>query len=204
DDMRGNSPGAVLTTHTYTLSRSLKILSQIRSQVQERNSCLLLLSHHKWSQTSVSRIFLLCWKTGLHDEEEIPIVEFCSAIPFAAMSARFLIVHFGCAIGDYTVNISAPFLPGYSFHHENLLVIQHFCSGISPIIDARFEHSTQPKREAKSPITYTIDALETSNDSVNLTFFSTGNSTKGRDFKAQLYTGTTSRNYVITAALPVL
>ncbi|KAG8329246.1 hypothetical protein J6590_090883, partial [Homalodisca vitripennis] len=30
-DMRGDSRGAVLTTHTHTLSRSLKILSQIRS-----------------------------------------------------------------------------------------------------------------------------------------------------------------------------
>ncbi|KAG8310567.1 hypothetical protein J6590_062044 [Homalodisca vitripennis] len=29
--MRGDSRGAVLTTHTHTLSRSLKILSQIRS-----------------------------------------------------------------------------------------------------------------------------------------------------------------------------
>ncbi|KAG8261081.1 hypothetical protein J6590_081944 [Homalodisca vitripennis] len=31
DDMRGDSRGAVLTTRTHTLSRSLKILSQIRS-----------------------------------------------------------------------------------------------------------------------------------------------------------------------------
>ncbi|KAG8325644.1 hypothetical protein J6590_061948 [Homalodisca vitripennis] len=41
-------------------------------RAEERNSCLLRLFHHGWSQISDSRVFLLCWKTGLHDELNIP------------------------------------------------------------------------------------------------------------------------------------
>ncbi|KAG8276420.1 hypothetical protein J6590_065693 [Homalodisca vitripennis] len=68
------------TKHTYNTSHAPVKAKEIHSgiscgiallfrtdEVQERNSCLLLLSHHGWSKT-VSRAFLLCWKAGLHDE----------------------------------------------------------------------------------------------------------------------------------------